>query len=920
MITAQRRSFRIGTILIVWLVSILGQIYAAVPHAAAAQTIVSKVVKNAGGKGYLEVDGKPYLFQSVENWGRQQILGDKSGTGDWRYNTSLFPTPMPVSWLENVFEKTKTAGFNTMQMFLKWNEIEPTAQGSFDWSLIDQYIAWANQYDIRLDLVWTGSIHCGGARFPGYTNGWMTWLPEYVQDHDKYYGNGVVDGDIHVPWLPDGGPHHADASYLFASERNAVSQLFAHLAANDSNHRVIQFQVLNEVNWHPEWSSKKAVILDLLNQMGRVVKESDYVVATRVNLASAYLDSQVNQLPYIDSVGADPYTTSVTTIVNIINETTGSDMPHISENDGGYDNTSTLTVASLVNGGFYNVFQLNDHFPSQGIYNPSISYKNWVLGTIPPLRGSGQSMKNLNLAVNKTASLIARTSKSKMAGFNIDTDKPLAAYDAFRIAGAYEIGYRATDSSVGMAVNEGNAVYVMSDTNGTATFKTRQQPISVSAGYKDGSDQWVSQQTRAYTDNGDGTYSIVYSSHENIRIELPASTLPSADSVGYWKLNEGSGSAAADVSGYDRTATVTNGVWVAGRVDDALSFNGASSYASTSWGKLTGNSARTMALWFKTSSSSNANFLSWGVNVSNQLSQLGIYNGGLGYLGYGNNLTTPASAYADGNWHHLAVAYDGSVMELYVDGALANTAVTTLQTGSSALNIGRSVTASNYFNGALDEVFVYNRALTGTEIGHLAAPEPLGYWRFSEGSGTSTADASGHGLTGTLHHNPAWVTSPNGGALSFNGSSAYVSANWNQLTGNASRTLSLWFKTTGTSNANWLSWGTNNNNRLSQLGVNNGSVGYLGYANDLTTPVAAYADGSWHHLAVTFDGSLMKLYVDGVVKNFIYTLLNTGASSMINIGRSITGAQYYNGALDEVRVFDYPLLDIDVTALYEGGN
>src|SRR5882757_1842721 len=94
--------------------------------AAADPTPISRVAVGANGRPYLEVDGQPYLYLSVENWGKQQILGGCDRCADWRYNLPQFSTPLPTSWLENVFEKTKAAGYNTISMILDWNQIEPT--------------------------------------------------------------------------------------------------------------------------------------------------------------------------------------------------------------------------------------------------------------------------------------------------------------------------------------------------------------------------------------------------------------------------------------------------------------------------------------------------------------------------------------------------------------------------------------------------------------------------------------------------------------------------------------------------------------------------------------------------------------------------------------------------------------------------
>ena len=116
-----------------------------------AATIVSRLVKNSDGKVYLEVDGKPFLQ------GHVQISGTRSlkSRGFW---TAPYPTPMPLSFMENFFEKTAAVNYNTISIIFNWLDIEHTSTpGAYDWTTIDSYIDWANKYGLRIDLAWFGS-------------------------------------------------------------------------------------------------------------------------------------------------------------------------------------------------------------------------------------------------------------------------------------------------------------------------------------------------------------------------------------------------------------------------------------------------------------------------------------------------------------------------------------------------------------------------------------------------------------------------------------------------------------------------------------------------------------------------------------------------------------------------------------------
>ncbi|NQX58109.1 glycoside hydrolase family 9 protein [Paenibacillus qinlingensis] len=384
---------------------------------------------------------------------------------------------------------------------------------------------------------------------------------------------------------------------------------------------------------------------------------------------------------------------------------------------------------------------------------------------------------------------------------------------------------------------------------------------------------------------------------------------------GYWKFDEASGTSTLDASGNGRIGTLVSGpTRGSGKVSGAIQLDGINDYVQVGWGQLSGNSARTMATWFKTSSSANATLLSWGTNASNQLSQLGVSSSTIGYLGSSNDLTTSLTGYADGNWHHVAVTFDGASMKLYLDGVLKNNKSTTLNSGVSDLNLGRSISGTGYFSGSLDQAMAVNRALTAAEVKSLANPTPLAQWSFNENTGTSAADASGNGYTGTLTNGPTWVNGMHNPALHFDGTDDYVTSAWGQITVNASRTLALWFRTKSVANGYMLSWGTNSGSALSQLAVSSGQIGFFGNGNNLVTQVYPYTDGKWHHVAVTFDGATMKLYLDGVLKGSRTTTLNTG-SSAIQIGKAIFGSTNFSGDIDDVTVYNSALIDLDVQAL-----
>ncbi len=128
-------------------------------------------------------------------------------------------------------------------------------------------------------------------------------------------------------------------------------------------------------------------------------------------------------------------------------------------------------------------------------------------------------------------------------------------------------------------------------------------------------------------------------------------------------------------------------------------------------------------------------------------------------------------------WYYVAAVIQGPTnMQLYVNGQPINGNYSgtggAMQYTTTSSKIGTSKSTS-FFSGDIDDVRIYNTALTAAQIS-LVGVGALGYWAFDEGSGTTTADATGDGFTGTLTNGAQWTTGLDGSALQFNGTNAYV--------------------------------------------------------------------------------------------------------------------------------------------------
>ncbi|MBL7738685.1 MAG: DUF4082 domain-containing protein, partial [Chitinophagaceae bacterium] len=203
--------------------------------------------------------------------------------------------------------------------------------------------------------------------------------------------------------------------------------------------------------------------------------------------------------------------------------------------------------------------------------------------------------------------------------------------------------------------------------------------------------------------------------------------------VAAYGFNENTGTTAADISGNNNTGTLTNGpLWSAsGRFGAAILFDGTNDFVNISdANSLDLTSGMTMEAWvypsnltgFKTvickdrTASSYTYTLAANnntTNVNNQRPSSRIRTGTT------NRTVTGTSKLTLNTWTHLASTYDGTTFRLYVNGvqvsslaATGNIAVTT-----DPLRIGGTTAlAAQYFAGLIDEVRIYNRALSQAEI------------------------------------------------------------------------------------------------------------------------------------------------------------------------------------------------------------
>ncbi len=289
---------------------------------------------------------------------------------------------------------------------------------------------------------------------------------------------------------------------------------------------------------------------------------------------------------------------------------------------------------------------------------------------------------------------------------------------------------------------------------------------------------------------------------------------PALGLVAAYSFNEGSGTIVADASGNANTGTISGATWnTNGKYGKALHFDGVNDRvvinASPS---LNLSTAMTLEAWVITGTSQSGwrtiivhEPVAYYLHASNNSGALrpaggGIFNGSETYIGAPTSI--PLST-----WTHLALTYDGAMLRLYVNGTQVANKVRTapIQTNSSPITIGGNGAYGEYFKGRIDEVRIYNRALSAAEIQAEMAipvsavppssppaiglgPTSLSFTGVQGGTNPaaktlSITNTGGGTLSWTASDNAAWLSlSPASGTTTTETDAATVSVNLSGLT------------------------------------------------------------------------------------------------------------------------------------------
>lgn len=539
------------------------------------------------------------------------------------------------------------------------------------------------------------------------------------------------------------------------------------------------------------------------------------------------------------------------------------------------------------------------------------------------------------------------------------------ASGSFQLTGSLQrqnLGATADLKIIKNAATAGESV-VFSASN-TATYQISYN-VSVTVAAGDTLDFSVGDGGNGY--NSDGSSIVI-----NISQPPVAACLPAPANL---QVNVPAENSPVDVQSVNTNASLVGDAFYTntGKVGRAFEFDGAGDYV-----RIEDNAAQRPATavtaegWFKFDSASGIVSLISKPVRNSALNSYTLYleNGQLrGLIGNASQFTRALSNFSPqtGIWHHLAFTYDFtggvSTLKLYANGAEVTSSVDgtanlplSYDANPYPLLIGADFENNNpqfFLDGQADEVSIYGRALSQTEIFDIVQQDSFGKCSpvpcvqspnnlVSWFAGEQNALDSKSNNHGTLQNGTTFQTGRVGQGIKFDGVNDYVEVPDNASLKPATLTVETWVKfdsltstVTGGAPTGYQNIIFKKNSRVAGSGFEGGyslvknpdnklGLGFnsAGGATDFASSTTTVQAGIWYHIVGTHDGANIKFYVNGQLEG-------TGAATFpidygttpLYLGSSqVPFSGYFNGVQDETSIYNRALSASEISSIYNAGT
>ena len=435
------------------------------------------------------------------------------------------------------------------------------------------------------------------------------------------------------------------------------------------------------------------------------------------------------------------------------------------------------------------------------------------------------------------------------------------------------------------------------------------------------------------------------------------SYVPTNGLVGYWPFNGNANDESGNGNnGTNNGATLTTDRF--GNSNSAYSFNGTNNFIElVNSAQLDNMNDFSISTWYQVNNTSpQFQFLvskdlmgdppngDWDFYVNYNKVKFDIT------INTNNNSGTQNSLIEPNTWNHALITRNSlsGLINIYINGVLENsfTGYIGPYSNTQKMNFGRQGSSNQHFlNGKLDDIGIWNRALTQQEITNLynsSLPQTaclpanvpttglVGYWPFCGNAN----DESGNANNGT--NNGATLTTDRFGnsnsAYSFNGTNNFIElVNSAQLDNMNDFSISTWYQVNNTSpqfqflvskdlmgdppNGDWDFYVNYNKVKFDiTINTNNNS----GTQNSLIEP------NTWNHALITRNSlsGLINIYINGVLENSFTGYIGPYSNTQkMNFGRQGSSNQHFlNGKLDDIGIWNRALTQQEITNLYNANQ
>jgi gliding motility-associated-like protein len=405
-----------------------------------------------------------------------------------------------------------------------------------------------------------------------------------------------------------------------------------------------------------------------------------------------------------------------------------------------------------------------------------------------------------------------------------------------------------------------------------------------------------------------------------------------------------------------------------GNANAAYSFNGSTSRMVIPNFPTSSSNNISISVWFKSGASSQQAYAglldhshttgtlkNWTIQHSNTNSAI-FFDWRNSASNWANTINDPVS-YDHAKWNHLVVVKKSDTLQYYLNCILVfekkYTGMDNIHKFVADLNIGFIQSNSGpirYYNGSMDELRVYHRVLTQNEIKALGdccstlTPLPC------DTSGLvlcMSMDGNANDSTKYAHHGIVRGATPTSNrfgntnsAYSFNGISNYINLGNKSLLKPNKATISMWVKPNDISTSGFghsfnpimVTGNTNSPGHFYEayfLGISTSGNNKFHVSSWNPSPtisgggpsVQNFNLNTWHHLTTTIDNDSIKIYINGVLdkayfKGFATNYSNIDSIIIANSGNSAFSQRWFNGALDDIKMYNRVLSATEVQDLY----